>query len=197
MVRIDELSPFLDSEASLDSDALVHPVRKYIDETLDGATDSVRMAAPLHRLDTKALTGSLQPVSLNSEITYYTLALPDDFLRIANIRMSNWERSCTQAVTNGGEAYRLLRNPHTTAGSTKPAVVVAGSILELYGSRITGATLQDKEYIHRWRFTETDIAVDLLALEAIYWRCAVEVLSIMGRAEAAKQAEQFAMGSLQ
>jgi hypothetical protein len=190
-VRLDELSPFSGGTVALDSDALAHPVRRYIEDTLDEATDAVRMIAPLNRLDKKELGDNIATKQLYDEIVYHQLPLPPDFLRIARIRMNNWERACTQAVAHDGEAYRLLKNPHTTAGTRKPAVAVVGNTLELYGSRIPEASLQEKEYIHRWLLDDTEKTVDALVLEAIYWRCAIEVLSIMERKDAAKMAQEF------
>jgi hypothetical protein len=192
-VRIDELTSLEETPVTLDGDVQVKPVEACIEETLNEATDAVNMAAPLNRLDKKEFSGNLDTIPLDGEsgIIYYRLPLPDDFLKIAKIRMTNWKRPCTQAVPYDSEAYRLLRNPHTTAGLTKPAVVVAKDTIELYGSRTAGDTLLDKTYIHRWVFDNTDKTVNPLILEAIYWRAALQVLAIMARTDAAKQAQEF------
>jgi hypothetical protein len=193
-VYIDELTPFDAGELSVAGDILPKPVDNYIDQLLDEATDSIRLLAPLFRLSKKILPDdsviTAQPLS--DGVIYYTLPLPKDFLRIACISMSGWRRPVTETVAEHSEAYKLLHNPHTTAGVSKPAVVVTGHRMELYGSRIPGATLVNKEYIHKEYFSDTaDYAQDHLVVDAVCRRCALSVPGIMERTEAWKHASEY------
>ncbi|MDR2359389.1 MAG: hypothetical protein LBD87_06280 [Prevotellaceae bacterium] len=192
-VYIDECTPFDAAGLSLAGDILPKPVDQYIDALLDEAADSVRLLAPLFRLSKKNLPDDIvvtaQPLS--DGFMYYTLPLPEDFLRIANISMSGWHRTVPEAIAENSEAYKLLRNPHTTAGVSKPAVVVTGNRMELYGSRVPGATLVNKEYVHKEYFSDTiDHVQDNLVVDAICRRCALSVLGIMERTEAWKHAHE-------
>jgi hypothetical protein len=193
-IYIDELTPFDAGEISVAGDILPKPVDNYIDALLDEATDSVRLLAPLHRLSKKNLPDDVVITTrpLSDSIVYYTLPLPEDFLRIACISMSGWRRPVAEAVAEDSEAYKLLRNPHTTAGASKPAVVVTGHRMELYGSRVPGATLVNKEYVHKAYFSVTaDHAQDNLVVDAVCRRCALSVLGIMERTEAWKHANEY------
>jgi hypothetical protein len=193
-VYIDELTPFDAGELSVAGDILPKPVDNYIDALLDEATDSVRLLAPLHRLSKKNLPDDVVITTrpLSDSIVYYTLPLPEDFLRIACISMSGWRRPVAETVAEDSEAYKLLRNPHTTAGASKPAVVITGHRMELYGSRVPCATLVNKEYIHKAYFSATaDHVQDNLVAEAVCRRCALSVLGIMERTEAWKHASEY------
>jgi hypothetical protein len=105
--------------------------------------------------------------------------------------MSGWRRPVSEAILEDSEAYKLLRNPYTTAGVSKPAVVVTGNRLELYGSRMPGAILEHKEYVHKIYFSDTaDDHQDNLVVDAVCRRCALSVLGIMERTEAWKHASE-------
>jgi hypothetical protein len=202
---LDELAPFQESEVALDEDRLVKPVEQYIDDFLDEATDTVRLICPEHRMKAVGFEdywdgsdGSddwddvFEEKTLDDGIVYYQFKVPDDFLKIAEVRMENWGRSCFSATPEGGEAYRLLRNPYTTAGPAKPAVVVTGEKIALYGSRVSGFGLSVGTYINSQYYDEDGGPVqDGLVDNAIVWRCAALVLGVMGRADVLKQAEAF------
>jgi len=197
-VLLDELTPNTGT-TTLAGDALTQPVAEYIDKALDEATDSVRMVAPVARLNKKALpVGGLWQKSLGADSTlkYYLLPAPDDFLKIAYIHMFKWKRGVEKQTPPDGEEYKLLQNPMTTAGPSKPAVVYRNGSLELYGSREDGDSITENMYIHKQYFYDPTppapgLTIDKLALDAICWRCAVQVLAIMGRAEVLKKAEEF------
>jgi hypothetical protein len=198
--RLDELTPFQESDVAL-GDGLVKPVEQYIDDFLDEATDAVRLLCPEYRMEAKGFGSvSLSEQTLGNEpdIVFYKFTIPEYFLKIAEVRMANWERPCYAALPAGGEAYKLLRNPHTTAGPAKPAVVVTGGNIELYGSRVSGIELDVGTYIDSRHYDETDatMAQDALVDNAIIWRCALLVFGVMGRAEVLKQAEVFYMESM-
>jgi hypothetical protein len=204
--RLDELTPYGESNALLESEGLTKPVEQYVDDFLDEATDTVRLLASARRMLSKSFEtywdGSdgrdewddvFKSQKLpNSELVYYTLPVPGDFLKIAEVQMGNWARSCFSAFPADGEAYRMLRNPHTTAGPAKPAVVVNGEGIELYGSRVGDVTLFTGRYIDRRHYNEdaNSMEQDELVDLAIIWRCALLVLGAMGREEL-KQAEGF------
>jgi hypothetical protein len=194
--RLDELTPFQEGDVALDES--VKPVEQYIDGFLDEATDTVRLISPAYRLEASEFPRddegnfTLEEDRLGDGVVYYKLAVPDDFLKIAEVRMANWERPCFSATLEAGESYRMLRNPYTTAGPTKPAVVVTGGNIELYGSRVGGVKLIVGNYIDKKYYDDDDAPdADVLVENAIIWRCALLVLGVMGRAEVLKQAEAF------
>jgi hypothetical protein len=188
---MDELTPFSEGSVSLGSGTLVNPISSYIDSLLDEATDSVQLSAPATwRFPKKDFTGGASAALLEDGVTvYYTVALPDDFLRIAEVRMDGWERSVFSATLPDDEAYKLLRNPYTTPGRSKPSAALRGRQLELYGSRVAGRSLSVGQYLYKWYFP--DVVVDRLVEDAICWRCAATALGVMGRHEAAAQAGRF------
>ena len=186
MVCIDEVTPQYIGGVTLDGDDLTNPVKFYIDELLNDATDDVQMIAPTNRLPKNSIYNDLLPAEFRG-VKYFTLAIPKDFLRVALIKMDTWERSVTFSVSVDSEAYRMVRNPHTTAGASKPVVAFINQTLELYGG---GSALENKDYIYRWYFAyNTGNPIDELVLDAICWRCAVKALSVMG-SELVKQATE-------
>ena len=177
---------------ALDGDLLVKPVASYIDETLDAATDNVRRRASLHRLSWVDIVGTPEVVDGDLPFIYYRIATPADFLRLAGVLMASWHNRVTETVDEGSEAYAFLRNPHTTAGRWKPAAALVGGYIELYGSRRSGDTLRERRYVARRYLGAAPSGWDRQVLEAIVWHCAGIVLSIMGRSEAAAEAERRA-----
>ena len=205
--RLDELTPFQESGALLEEQGLTKPVEQYVDDLLDEATDTVRLIAPERRMMSRSFKAYwdgedgrdefgdvFEAEELGgSSIVYYRLKVPDDFLRIAEVRMGNWDRPCLSITLEGGEGYKLLRNPHTTAGPSKPAVVVCGGYLEFYGSRVSGVELFTGRYIDNRHYGADDNGMEQSHLVdvAIIWRCALLVLGVTGRADVLKQAEAF------
>jgi hypothetical protein len=199
--RLDELTP-QEGAVALDEDALVKPVAQYVNSFLDEATDTVRLLAPVRRtaavdFPTEDEEGEslLEEEKLGDGVTvYYRLPVPKDFLKVAEVRMDNWNRPCFVALPAEGEDYRLLRNPYTTAGPAKPAVVVADGYLELYGSRVEGVELVAGRYIDNRKYDDTDnMGQNALVDTAVMWRCALLVLGAMGRSDVVKQVEAFWM----
>ena len=199
--RLDELTSFQEGDALLEAEGLTKPVEQYVDDFLDEATDTVRLLCPWSWMasveiptkgedDTSLLEEDRLP---GSDVVYYRLPVPGDFLKIARVRMDNWDRPCFSATLADGEGYRLLRNPHTTAGPAKPAVVFAGNKIELYGSRVSGIGLLAGQYIDKRHYGEDGDSMGQHGFvdEAIMWRCALLVLGVMGRADVLKQAEGF------
>jgi hypothetical protein len=190
---MDELTPFSEEEVVLAGDVLTHPVGRYIDGLLDESTDAVRLIAPLRRLRLKTWTVyEWQEEPLSESLVFYTGKQPLDFLRIGYIKMAGWRRSVTEVTPLDSEAYRMLRNPYTTAGPNKPAVAVVDGRLELYGSRVGGAAAPFAcSYVAQEYFSSEPLVVDAQVFTAICWRCAMATLSVMGRQEAAKQAKEL------
>ena len=199
--RLDELTSFQEGDALLEAEGLTKPVEQYVDDFLDEATDTVRLLCPERWMEPVEIpTKDENDVSLleedtlpGSEVVYYRLPVPGDFLKIANVRMENWDRPCFSVTLAGGEGYKLLRNPHTTAGPFKPAVVVTGGKIELYGSRVSDVGLSTGRYIDKRHYGEDEDSMGQHGLvdEAIMWRCALLALGVMGRGDVSKQAEAF------
>jgi hypothetical protein len=212
MARLDELTPFEENDVALDVEASVKPIVQYVDDFLDEATDTVRLLCPERRMTSKSFEeywdgedgrdswdDAFEAQELGgSSIMYYQLKVPSDFLKIAEVRMDGWDRSCFSAVPSDGEAYRMLRNPYTTAGPAKPAVVVSGGLLEFYGLRGDDIALSVGRYIDNRHYDggSDTMAQSELVDSAIIWRCALLVLGTMGRSEVVKQAEVFYMEAI-
>jgi hypothetical protein len=213
MARLDELTPFQENDVALDVETSVKPIAQYVEDFLDEATDTVRLLCPERRMTSKSFEeywdgedgrdnwdDAFEAQELGrSSIVYYRLKVPSDFLKIAEVRMGNWDRSCFSAAAADGEAYRMLRNPYTTSGPAKPAVVVSGGLLGFYGSRVSGITLFTGQYIDNRHYDEGEgtMAQSELVDSAIIWRCALLVLGAMGRSEVVKKAEAFYISAVE
>ena len=234
--RIDELCPIeWDSGGlALDSQIPVKPIADYIDKFLDEAVKSVFLAAPSTKhLPCILLIKSTPIANIISVVTqpvfHYRIALPTSdgafynqgFLRLKQIDTEEWERPITDTVSMDSEEYRLLRNPHTTAGNSKPkAVMVRGAgtntipCIEIYSglrydtNKINNngqsASLINLRYIPSITLGSTETIGGIntsqgiltdpkspLVNDAICWRTALEVLAITNNEKAIQLCTQF------
>ncbi|MDR0618884.1 MAG: hypothetical protein LBG17_03175 [Bacteroidales bacterium] len=231
---LDEIYQSSDSTFSLDSAPLVNPIEFYIDKFLDEAVKSVFLTAPSTKHLPCIFLIKATPVTniitvVTQPVFHYIITLPtsagafynQEFLRLKQIDMDEWERPITDVVSMDSEEYRLLRNPHTTAGNTKPKAVMtrgAGTntnpCIEIYSglryetSKINNsgqsASLINLRYIPSITLgasetigginTSQGILTDPkspLVNDAICWRTALEVLATTNNEKAIQLCTQF------
>lgn len=144
-------------------------------------------------IEGKASTGSAVD---NTDGTGYVV-LPDDYIRLKSFKMDGWEREVTEPINMEHPLYIRQRNIYTRGGKAKPVCVIKDKV-------ITGAVTKVLEY---YSLEENDthtvdqfIYIPELAAEnvqtnlqnSLAWLCAVHVLEIGGRSDAAKLAmEQY------
>lgn len=119
-----------------------------IQSYINHAYDFVMMNADISLLNSK--DGSSIPISIGSD-TVATLKLPDDFLRLINIRLSSWRSSMSSLITEDSSEYRMQSNKWLSGNPECPVVAIVhkpdGRYLELYKAALDSDGLSVFTYI--------------------------------------------------
>jgi hypothetical protein len=176
--KIDELTPFDGGLALITSDANVanNPVDIYIEQFIDASARETLLEAPVHTL----------PLTVFSTIAYDTttnktakITLPANFLRLAVIKFSSWDRPVFRVTYPGDPEYNKQFDKYLRSGKSRPKVIwidEAGTPkLLCYG--VESATGNDTQY------TAETVAEDMpdILLDPMTWHCAFTVLEVFGR----------------
>lgn len=174
-------------------DVDAHELDAAIASKVEEASRRVVAAAPLQLLDGAAAldcgvcwegSGGLRGVGW--------LLLPDDFLRLVVLRMSDWERAVHGVITPGDAAYALQRSRRRGVRGNPQRPVVAlvrraeGLALELYSCRSEAATMVQGSYIRVPRI-DADCGIELpeRVARAVVYQAASLALATLGNAEGA------------
>lgn len=120
--------------------------------------------------------------------------IPIDYLRLAEFKMQEWERSVTLENIAGDKVSKRQSNRWLRAGTAKPVVVLAhrgtNRVLEYY-------SVVSDHTIERFLYIKSDVAENIpeTLQDALCWVCASKVLSIFGN-QAAKTAIEHAISLL-
>lgn len=180
--KIDEISPRGMAVHTVgESDA--KPVLVLADELLDESAREVLLKAPVYRL----VTSSMYIIpKIKPDGSGYVL-LPNDFIRLVEFKMKEWQRPVNEPVLAGTEIARRQHNKFLRGGICKPVCVLVnreGRLLLEYYSVKESHEVECFEYVKR-RAAE-DMPVDIQPVVA--WFCASKVLEIIGKANEAKAA---------
>lgn len=82
------------------------------------------------------------------------VAIPSDFLRLINIRLSSWISACSTVVLEDSPEYRMQSNKWVCGNPQKPVVALthtpSGRVLELYKASTDKDTLKAFTYVPIW-----------------------------------------------
>jgi hypothetical protein len=172
--------PILSGGDSLDE---LKPVYSYVDEQLPIAANEVLLSAPIHKLfSVKMSTPKVTPNDDGTGI----IELPDDFLRLALLKMKEWSVPVHVAISADHPEYVLQFNRYTRGHKHKPVVVYNADEdmmqhLEYY-SVSKDHTVDRLSYIKRFDLGDeyNDTVAELIALN-----CAKKIHEIYGNTELA------------
>ena len=180
--KIDELSP-LDGVVTLAG--LVHdkPVDTFADALLDECAREVLAKAPVSRLRPYPC---LAP-AFNTGNGVGFVPLPDDFVRLLEFKMSEWQRPVNTVCEPGSDLALRQHNKFTRGGCCKPVCVFGhcegARVLEYY-------SVERSHEIERFLYVQDvpaeDIPVDLQ--DVLTWWCASRIWQIVGRQAEAQMA---------
>jgi len=177
---MDELSPFTDTSLNSAIDL--------IEQILDDSAKTVVRVAPLHLLTPVAITGT--PVPNSPATGVLTIPLDTDFLRIHGIKLTEWDKEVSRAITVEDPKYKLQTNLVTRGGTVKPVVVlkstIAGKTINCY-SYVTSPALDYANYVP---FTVAEACDDTI-FDPIAWQCAGDVMAAISGSPA-KEVPQLA-----
>lgn len=191
-VKLDEVIPEGEgvkfSEES--SPNISDPLNIMINSLLDEAAKRVLLNAPIHVLDpVKSAETTGTQIANDNDVGYIKLA--DNFLRLVSLKMNDWNREVTQAITTADRRYSVQRNKYTRGRTQKPVAVfmtktIGGEqkrVIEYYSVDGSHAI----EYLYYIQETKAeDVQSNLV--DALTWVVAGMVLQIIEREDLAKLA---------
>ena len=200
--KIDEISSYdsLIVDVGLEDN---NPIDTVIDELLDECAKEVLLRAPIYRLTPTPSNASA--IADLSKIYTGTIPLPADFVRIAELKMTEWERPVTELQQQGSEIAKRQHNRWLRAKSSKP-VAILSSRVQSSVSPPTYTTYPVIEYysvktnhtISHFTYIKKEVAENIpeWLQDALCWICASKILGIYGKANESKQALENAVGLL-
>ena len=167
-VRLDELSPFEDTEEV--------PSITYIDKLLDASTDAVFFILPTKKLP--ATDKSVMKLTKGKMKGEFYLVAPTGYIRLALVDFADWKRPVTEVADSFVE--KLQGSVYTMGKPTRPVVT----------ERKFGNTVS----LHFFTLPSVDSVMNLqlimsmkpedcpeLLIDAIAWQCAADVLASLGK----------------
>lgn len=161
-----------------------------LEEFIDEAGRRVLLAAPLHVIPNRAALTEcvLRPHTDGSG----EIDLPDDFLKLARLRMEGWQRPVLAAIPEEHPAARRQYHPVTRGGTAKPVVLLThgGTRLRYFSVTEAQHRIAEGEYI---AYTSLDDTYPERLAETTAWMLGALVLGVANDADGAKTAEARAM----
>lgn len=188
IVKLEERSPYLMAGGSNgpilsggDSLSELKPIYGYIDEQLPIAANEVLLSVPIHKL--YPVEAYSPTVESNADGTG-KITLPEDFLRLALLKMKEWSVPIHMAISADHPLYRLQLNKYTRGHAQKPVVVYSSDYdmnqyLEYYSVE-KDHTVEKLSYIKMFDMADNyhDTVAELIALN-----CAKKIYEIYGNTE--------------
>lgn len=158
-----------------------------IESMLDESAREVLLKAPVQRLTVTSASPS--PVKSGVDKTAGYLQMPDDFLRLVSLRMSDWQRPVVQPAVQGDALAMRQHNKFIKGGPARPVGVIGrnsqGIILEYYSTLAAEHSVAEFLYIKQ---DKAENIHDAQMTDALTWICAGKVLSIFGNMTGAQNA---------
>lgn len=174
---IDEMYP-QDNEAN----GPHFPLADFIDE----AGKRVLLTAPLHAIPTVRSLAEcpLRPGADGSG----EIGLPDDFLRLARLRMVGWQRPVLVTIPEDHPQAERQYHPVTRAGAAKPVVLLThgGRKLRYLSVRGSDHHISEGEYV---AYSGLDDTYPERLIEVTAWMLAGLVLGVSNEPNGAQAAE--------
>lgn len=157
------------------------PVYDYVDEQLPIAANEVLLSAPIHKLSANKKEGAELSTSNSNGVC--TIILPDDFLRLVMVKLTEWNIPVSIPISVDHPLYRYQYNKYTRGHQDKPVVAYVdkadAKILECYSyEKISEVEILSyiKKYDEKTEYNDT--IAELIALT-----CARKVFEVFGNAE--------------
>ena len=171
------------------------PYNLLINSILDEAAKRTLMSAPIHVIEpTDASSQTVTADAGGDKIGY--IELPDNFLRLISLKMTDWEREVNEAITTYHPGYKMQRNKYVRGGVSKPVAVYAWRKIGAVQKRVIEYYSVDTNHtIESFFYVPETVAEEVQSnlLDALTWFCASMILNIVGMENAAKIAEEQAV----
>jgi len=168
------------------------PYNLFINSILDEAAKKTLMSAPIHIIKgTDASSQTVTPDSGGDKIGY--IQLPDNFLRLIALKMTDWEREVNFAITTYDPLYKLQRNKYVRGGVSKPVAAYNWRVISTVTTRVIEYYSIDTNHtIEKFLYVPETLAEEVQSnlVDALTWFCAGMILQIIGMGDAAKMADE-------
>jgi len=145
-------------------------------EELDDAADEVLRAAPYR--ETYPAVSTASPLPTNEGSTHTVVEAPDDYIRFAALRLSDWKRRVSETILPQSDLYRQQFTSYTSRDAFRPLVaeVPDGSLTSRTALHCfpqdTGPSLETFDYLGST--APADMPTELV--DAMTWEAASRVL---------------------
>ncbi len=97
-------------------------IEEYIKSVIPDAVGIVQMNSPVRCVNKKNGLPSDKTITPNAD-GMCTIPLPDDYISLVAVKLSNWKRACIVSYGMDSEEYKRQCNPVTVAGTYKPVCI--------------------------------------------------------------------------
>lgn len=190
--KIDELIPEGEGVTYTTDEVpnISNPYDIFINVFLDEVAKELLLIAPIHILQATSANPAVTQLGTTDEMGKVGfMYLPVDFIRLASVKLTAWQRPVRMPISTADPLYDLQRNIWVRGGKAKPVAVIVhdGSQkgLELYSVGVDDAlTLEHFRYIPRT--LAEDVQSDLF--DALTWLVANKVLQVVNLLDLSKLA---------
>lgn len=132
----------------------------------------------------------------------YVMKLPDDFLRLITLQMSDWSRPIQTLINEDSAEYRKQQNKYLRGTWERPIGAIVhrmpyGDFLELYCCKSNAATLRYGQYVPEPRVVNTPLGEMVPICSPLKYPClnqiTAHVLRGIGRAQEAALYDRMAV----
>lgn len=150
-----------------------------IKDSISDAYRFVMMSADSSMLEGKQLTGVNLTVDDNM---VGRVALPSDFLRGVTVRLSSWQSSPSDIITEDTPQYRMQSDKYACGTYQEPVAALVhtatGRTMELYKAKTKDDTVKSFVYVPSWDEGSSNVQIpDQLANAFIYYVAALTATS--------------------
>lgn len=191
--KIDELSPSTAMIVDVGQEDS-KPIDTIIGDLLDESAKEVLLKAPIHRLPA---TSSANAATADAgDSTIGTIDVPTDFLRLVELKMTQWKRPVTELQQQGSKIAERQYNKYLRGGTVKPVAVLSHRATKLV---IEYFSVETVHTVERFLYIKKDVAENIpeILQDALCWICASRVLSVFGKTEDSKRAIDNAISLMQ
>lgn len=174
-------------------------IGEYIKAVIPDAVSLVQMNSPVRCVNKKSGASSASSIAPDDE-GKCILPVPDDFVSLIAIKLSNWKRTCITAFDMNSEEYKCQSNPYTKAGCYKPVCIMGydnsgNRVLMLYSAASKSDVKLDM-FVYEAKYvsgTDLDLSINEPISQSICYMIASLVYSIFENKETSQEMKTIAI----
>lgn len=174
-------------------------IEEYIKTVIPDAVSLVQMNSPVRCVNKKSGVVSNSALTADDE-GKCVLPVPDDFVSLIAIKLSNWKRTCIFVHDMNSEEYRQQCNSYTKAGCYKPVCIMgydnSGNRTLMLYSASSKSNVNLDMFVYEARYksgTDLDVNKNEPIAQAICYMVASLVYSIFENKETSQEMKSIAI----